>query len=160
MESLLKKNSTDCNHILQKRQHSDSVGCHSEDHGGSKRRKTQQPVPVQKRQRINPKQISFFSTHNVNSLGQIGKLKIVTDIMNKHKILIMALQEIRNCDQDPIESQGYRLYKGIPGKRVLKNCPQFGNGFLINLKIIDSVIEFKSQSPRLATLTLKSANKT
>lgn len=36
-----------------------------------------------------------------------------------------------------MEPEGYRLYKGVPGERVMKGVTQFGTGFLINLKIIN-----------------------
>lgn len=53
--------------------------------------------------KIKPNIISYVATHNVNSLMQIGNLKVITDLMDQHKILIMALQETRNTDQDPFE---------------------------------------------------------
>lgn len=135
--------------------HSDSVGQHLKDLDESER-----PQPLsQNTHKIKYNKISYFATHNVNSIIQTGKLKILTEICEKEKILIMALQELRNSDQNPIESQGYRLYKGIPGKVVMKKCPQFGCGFLVNLKIIDSIQDFKSQSSRISTLTFKTANK-
>lgn len=55
---------------------------------------------------------------------QTGKLKVITDLMYQHKILIMALQEMRNTDLDPFESRGYKIYKGIPGKSSINNVRQ------------------------------------
>ena len=101
--------------------------------------------------RLKTGQINNIATHNINSLIQPGKLKILTDEMDRQGILIAGLQEMRNTDQEPMESQGYRIYKGIPGKRVMKQCPQFGTGFVVNLKILESIIDFKAQSPRLSS---------
>lgn len=80
------------------------------------------------------KELNYIATHNINSLLQTGKLKPLTDELHKQNILIVGLQEMRNTTQEPFESQRYRVYNGIPGKRVMKHCPQFGNGFLVNLK--------------------------
>lgn len=91
---------------------------------------------------------------------KVGKLKHLTDVLDQHKIVITALQELRNKDQDPLESGGYRLYKGPPGRRVMKNVPQFGVGFLVHNSIFDSIEEFSSTSPRMALLTVKVENKT
>lgn len=160
MESLL-SNIPPAEPRVQRRQHSDTVGCHLEDTMRSEALK-RRDADINKRHTksiIKPKHITYFSTHNVNSLMQVGKLKVITDLMDQHKILIMGLQEIRNTDQDVMESQGYRLYKGIPGKRAIKSIPQFGTGFLVSLKIINSVQDFKSQSSRISTLTLKASNK-
>lgn len=41
--------------------------------------------------KIKPNIISCVATQNVNSLMQTGKLKVITDLMYQHKILIMAL---------------------------------------------------------------------
>lgn len=141
----------------QGRLHSDTVGSHLKDNLDESEHLK---IPkTDKRSRLKTGQINYIATHNINSLVQPGKLKILTDEMDRKGILITGLQEMRNTDQEPIESQGYRIYKGIPGKRVMKQCPQFGTGFVVSLKIIESVVEFKAQSPRLSTLTIKAANK-
>lgn len=41
--------------------------------------------------KIKPNIISCVATQNVNLLMQTGKLKVITDLMDQHKILIMAL---------------------------------------------------------------------
>lgn len=96
---------------------------------------------------------------NVNSLLKTGKLKNLLDILERQKITILGLQEMRNTSQEPYESQGYRIYQGIPGKRVMKNMPQFGTGFIVKNSVIESVKDFKAYSDRLATLTIKITNK-
>lgn len=58
--------------------------------------------------KIKPNIISYVATYNVNSLMQIGKIKIITDLMDQHKIHITVPQEMRNTDQDPFESQAHR----------------------------------------------------
>lgn len=104
-------------------------------------------------------QFTRFGSLNVNSLTKTGKLKSLLNILDNQNITILGLQEMINTSQEPYESQGYRIYQGIPGKRVMKNVPQFGTGFIVKNPAIESVKEFKAYSDRLATLTIKVANK-
>lgn len=138
---------------------SDSVGSQLEDSNESERL---QPArcTLKHKQKIQHKQINYIATHNINSLLKTGKLKNFTDELNKQEILIVGLQEMRNTIEDPFESQGYRIYNGKPGPRAMKQCPQFGTGFIVNIKIIDSVTDFQAISPRIATLSFKTMNKT
>ncbi|KAI5743682.1 hypothetical protein M8J77_021057 [Diaphorina citri] len=105
------------------------------------------------------KNLSYLATVNINSLLQTGKLKQTLDVLEKNNIMITALQETRFCDEDPFESQGFRIYKGVPGKRVTKNIPHLGTGFIVHKKMIDSIFDFASFNGRLSTLSFKSMNK-
>lgn len=167
MKSLLTKESTGLDISRRKskrRHHSDTVGCHLEDRGESEHLEAQQTAQTRqtkKRLKFNKREkFSYFATLNINSLMKTGKLKHLTDVLDQHKILITALQELRNTDQDPLESGGYRLYKGPPGPRVMRNVPQFGVGFMVHNSIMDSIEDFSATSPRTATLTIKVENKT
>lgn len=155
--NLLRKNPPHGN--SQERLHSDTVGSHLKDNLDESEHLKILKMDNRLKFRLKTGQINNIATHNVNSLIQPGKLKVLTDEMDRQGILIAGLQEMRNVDQQPLESQGYRIYNGIPGKRVMKQCPQFGTGFMVNLKIIDSIIEFKAHSPRLSTLSIKTANR-
>ena len=112
-----------------------------------------------RRNKIKPKSRIWLMTFNVNSLLKMGKLKNILDKSRERKIKIIAFQESRYTDEYPFDSEGYRIYKGKPGKRVMANCPQFGTGFIVDKSILDSVTTFKSYSGRLSTMTIKSANK-
>lgn len=109
--------------------------------------------------KIKPRRTNYIATFNVNSLLKTGKLKHLTDTLKNHKILITALQETRYIDENNFDSEGFRIYKGKVGKRIMKNTPHLGTGFIINKTILDSIINFESLSERLSTLTFKSANK-
>lgn len=109
--------------------------------------------------KIRPKHINYLATFNVNSLLKTGKLKTLTNYLQKSNIMITALQETRYTDENPFDSERFRIYKSKPGKRVMKNVPQFGMGFIVNKKILPSIIEFKSINERIATLTFKAGNK-
>lgn len=62
-------------------------------------------------------------------------------------------------DEEPFETDGYRVLKGKVGKRVMKNVPHLGTGFIVNQKIFDSIIDFYSISSRLSVLRFKCVNK-
>lgn len=73
-------------------------------------------------------------------------------------ILITGLQEMRNSDQEPMDHKDTEFTRNTREK-VMKQCPQIGTGFVVNLQIIESIIEFKAKSPRLSTLTIKAGNR-
>lgn len=102
---------------------------------------------------------TYFGTLNINGLNETGKVKTLTDMMIEQKISILGLQEMRNTCKEPYESQGFRFYQGIPGKRVMRNVPQFGTGFVIMKDIQHAIIDFKPYTERIATLSLKFTNK-
>ena len=79
--------------------------------------------------------------------------------MTKHNILIAAVQETRFTDEHIFESEGYRIFKGKPGKRVIKNIPQLGTAFIVSCKILNSVTDFHSPNGRLSILSFTCANK-
>lgn len=110
--------------------------------------------------RKTPDKFTKFAMFNVNSLLKTGKLKNLLNNITQQKIKILALQEMQNTTQESYESQGFRIYQEIPGKRAIKTVPQFGTGFIVDTKIIDSIKDFKPYMVRLASLTVKSANKT
>lgn len=105
------------------------------------------------------RQPTYLATFNVNSLLKIGKLKHLTDTLKNHNVLITAVQETRFMDTDTFDSEGFRIYKGQVGPRVMKNVPHLGTAFIIDKKIMNSIINFDSQSERLSSLTFTSTNK-
>lgn len=109
--------------------------------------------------KIKYRKANYLATFNANSLLKVGKMKNLTDTLNEHKIIITAVQETRFLDEESFESGGFRILKGKPGTRVMKNVPHLGTGFVINKKVLDSIISFESTSERLSTLSFKSTNK-
>lgn len=101
----------------------------------------------------------YFGTLNVNSLLKIGKQKELELFLQKNDIHILAVQETRFLDENVVDTQHYRIYKGKPAVRIMENMPMFGTAFYVNKRIVDSVTEFKSTSERLSMLTIKCKNK-
>ncbi|KAI5715793.1 hypothetical protein M8J77_022481 [Diaphorina citri] len=102
---------------------------------------------------------TFLATININSLLQVGKLKQTLDVLREKNIMITAVQETRFTDECSFESEGFRVLKGKPGRRVTKNIPHLGTGFIVNKKIVNSILDFSSVCGRLSTLSFKSINK-
>lgn len=101
----------------------------------------------------------FFGTYNVNSLIQTGKLKQLTTELHRLGISILALQETRFLDEETFESDGFRIFKGKTGDKIMKNVPHLGTAFIVNKKFLNNVIDFKSKNSRLSQITIKSRNK-
>jgi exonuclease III len=101
----------------------------------------------------------YIGTLNVNTLFKPGKLKQLTDTMEKFKIKILAIQETRFIDQNHFDTENHRIYKGKPAVQHNGGPKQFGTAFVVHKSIRDSVIDFNSASECISTLSLKSANK-
>lgn len=108
---------------------------------------------------LRPKRKFFIGTLNVHTLRKFGKLKQLTNTLDKFSIKIVALQETRFTDEDHFDSENYRFYKGKPAVQINTGPKQFGTGFAVNKSVIDSIIDFSSPSERLSTLSIKSGNK-
>lgn len=52
-----------------------------------------------------------------------------------------------------LDSENYMIYKGKPGKRVMKNVPHLGPAFIINKNVIESFQDFYSPSERISNGT-------
>lgn len=111
------------------------------------------------KKKIQYRKQNFIATFNVNSLLKVGKLKHLTDTLKAQNITITALQETRYTDENVFDSEGFRIYKGKKGVRIMKNTPHLGTGFIINKNILDSILDFESHNERLSLLTFKSTNK-
>lgn len=112
-----------------------------------------------KTNKIRPKKKHLLGTLNVNTLMKIGKLKNVTDTLNKRNILILALQETRFTDENAMESNGYRIYKGKPAIKNTKNISMFGTAFMVKQNLTESITNFTSPSERISFLSFRSGNK-
>ncbi|MFP3037177.1 MAG: endonuclease/exonuclease/phosphatase family protein, partial [Candidatus Karelsulcia muelleri] len=121
------------------------------------REKTSKGNPACK---LRTKKKCFMGTLNINSLLKTGKLKQLIKVMDENKIQILALQETRFTDEDVMESEGYRIFKGKKGWNPMgRGIPHLGTGFVVNNKIVNSVTEFYSPNERLSIMTLRCANK-
>lgn len=62
----------------------------------------------------------YFDSLNVNHLIKAEKLKKLTDLLNKHNILILNL-----LDENALELDNFRILKENPGKKIAKQMFMF-----------------------------------
>lgn len=103
----------------------------------------------------------MFGTLNINLLLKPGKLKQLTKALDELKLQIVALQEPRFTDENIMDNNGYRIFKGKKGLNPAdrgKGIPHLGMGFIVKSNIIDSITDFYSPNKKLSILTFHSAN--
>ena len=109
---------------------------------------------------LRTKHTRLIGTLNTNTLFKLGKMKQLTDTLEKFQIKILAIQETRFVDENHFDTGNYRIYKGKLAVKINNKGPrQFGTGFAVHKSIRDSVVDFSSTSERISTLSVKSANK-
>lgn len=108
---------------------------------------------------LKTKRKNFIGTINVNTLIKTGKLKQLTNTLEKFDLKITALQETRFMDEGHFNTENFRIYKGKPAVKSRDKLPLFGTGFAVHNSALDSVIDFSSPNERVSLLSIKSANK-
>lgn len=120
------------NNRVQKRQHSDTAGYHLKDNKQSEVLECPNTTYTNTKDltsKIKHKYITNIATHNVNSIRQPRKLKTLTDVMGQHKMIINGTSRNQKHRPGPHGITRIQTLQGIPGKREMKNVPQFGKGF-------------------------------
>lgn len=93
-------------------------------------------------------------------LLKTGKLiKTTTKVLEKRNICILALQETRFLDKNPIESDGFRTYEGKPVIKNNSNIVNLVRAFMVKRNINESIINFTSLTESISLMSLRSANK-
>lgn len=108
-----------------------------------------------------PLRTHYIGTLNVQTLLKTGKVKQLTNTLEKFNIKILALQETRFSDEDHFNTGDYRIYKGKPAIRKHQGiCPTlFGTGFAVHKSVLNNIENFNSTSERISTLTFSAGNK-
>lgn len=85
----------------------------------------------------------------MRSLYEVAAAKSLVDEMTKHKIQLLALQEIRWKDSNTTRIGNYNFYHSDGQKHML------GVGFAIHKDLCDKVMDFRSVSDRICAIRIK-----
>jgi hypothetical protein len=91
-----------------------------------------------------------FGTWNVRTLFKSGAVQCLVEEIEKYKLGVVALQEIRWDGNGTIKIQDITIFYGECNKHR-----QFGTGFAIHKNLVLSVRELKSINPRISVLTIE-----
>ncbi|XP_008181820.1 uncharacterized protein LOC103309055 [Acyrthosiphon pisum] len=92
----------------------------------------------------------LFGTWNVRTLFKPGAAQNIVKEIEKYKLKIVALQEIRWDDTGTLDIQETTILYGKCNERR-----QFGTGFAIHKSLVPNIREFKDINPRTSLLTMK-----
>lgn len=92
-----------------------------------------------------------INTWNIRSPFKPGAMKTITDQVQKYKLPLVALQELRWTGNGNIKSENYTIF--YSGSENSKH--EYGLGFMISDLILPNVKDFTPVSDRLCVLKLK-----
>lgn len=91
-----------------------------------------------------------IGTWNIKTMLKAGKMEEVAKEMNKYKMEIIALQEIRWKEEGKIDKENYTMFYGGEPKQGRN-----GTGFMISKKFRDKVLKFKVINGRITYIRMK-----
>jgi len=92
----------------------------------------------------------FFGTWNVRTLYKSGAVHNIVNEVEKYKVKLTALQEIRWTNTGTININEITIfYGGCTEQR------QLGTGFAVHKDLVPAVKEFKDINPRMSVLTIE-----
>jgi exonuclease III len=92
----------------------------------------------------------LFGTWNIRTLFKPGGAQSIIKEIEKYKVEIVALQEIRWDDTGTVNIQETTILYGKCNEQR-----QFGTGFAVHKSLIPNIREFKDINPRISVLTMK-----
>ena len=92
----------------------------------------------------------YIGTWNVLSLYRAGALRTLLDQINKYKIGIIAIQEVRWIDRGVLEKRDHTVFYSCDKRQHL-----LGVGFVVKKNFKHLVVDFKAISTRICTLRIE-----
>lgn len=102
------------------------------------------------RKGMKERHIMKIGSWNIRTMLQIGKTEEISREMNRYKVDILALQEIRWKGQGRVDKKTYTIYYSGEMKQG-----QNGTAFMVNRKVAGNVLQFRAISGRLSYLQIK-----
>jgi hypothetical protein len=91
-----------------------------------------------------------IGTWYVLSLYQPGALKILLEQLDRYKVDITAIKEMRWIGEGVIEKKNHIVFYSCQKRDHI-----FGTGFIINKRIKHLIMDFKAKSSRMCQLRIK-----
>lgn len=91
----------------------------------------------------------FVTSWNVRGIFEIGMLKQLINVLKKHRVDIIAIQETKHKDSGVFDKEGYTFFMSSGSDRRL------GTGFAVSERMRHAVIKFTPVSDRMCTLRLR-----
>jgi len=91
----------------------------------------------------------LFGTWNVRTLFKTGAAQGVVSEIERYRLKVVALQEIRWSDSGSVDIQDTTVFYG-----KCNDQRQFGTGFAVHKSLIPAIKDFKDVNPRISILTL------
>ncbi|KAL4104718.1 hypothetical protein QTP88_020000 [Uroleucon formosanum] len=97
----------------------------------------------------NWKNALLFGTWNVRTLFKTGAAQGVVSEIERYRLKVVALQEIRWRDLGSVDIQDTTVFYG-----KCNDQRQFGTGFAVHKSLIPAIKDFRDVNPRISILTL------
>jgi hypothetical protein len=97
----------------------------------------------------NWKNALLFGTWNVRTLFKTGAAQGVVYEIERYRLKVVALQEIRWSDSGSVDIQDTKVFYG-----KCNDQRQFGTGFAVHKRLIPTIKDFRDVNHRISILTL------
>jgi hypothetical protein len=97
----------------------------------------------------NWKNALYFGTWNVRTLFKTGAAQGVVSEIERYRLKVVALQEIRWSDSGSVDIEDTTVFYG-----KCNDQRQFGTGFAVHKSLIPAIKDFRYVNPRISILTL------
>ncbi|KAK4872591.1 hypothetical protein RN001_014620 [Aquatica leii] len=127
----------------------EKVACTTQIIKKTEKRKNKSEVKVRNIKKKKQGKIKI-GTWNIRSMIQPGKMRDIVQTLEKYKIDIIAIQELRWAEEGEINRSNYTIFWS-GGKKQGKN----GTGFIVTQKQMKNIIKFEAINDRISKLRIR-----